>query len=216
MTNALAFFPARSPVDRGLLSVTPDRIGSTGTDTYTLGRDYCEAERFNSTATVNDFPIRIELDREGWREIEAQARKDRGNYGRLEYRPGDSLTYQPGGEKATVATARDMTDEPWTTKPSGASGDQFWDMAQELLRRYGREPGEIPEVMCFDPALFGRFQKVKLSKSVEAEKVLDFFYQGQGSPMLARVGPTFVGLIMPIDREKYVERQPAGADAHLW
>lgn len=215
MTNALAFFPARGQVNHALLSFWPDKVEATGTDTYTLGRDQCQAEDFQ-TADKAAFPVRVELDRDGWKEIEPQARKDKGYTGYLEYRPGDSLTFRPGGEKAEVATARDFSDEPWGYRINGAQKDAFWDMCDELLTRYGRESGEAPSAMAFDPALFGRFSKVKLSKATDHEKILDFWYQGQGAPMLAKVGATFHGLIMPIDREGYVEGQGDGSQDNLW
>lgn len=89
-------------------------------------------------------------------------------------------------------------------------------MCDELLTRYNRESGQAPQAMAFDPALFGRFGKVKISKSSDHEKILDFWYQGQGQPMLAKVGPTFHGLIMAIDRDGYVEGQGEGSEENLW
>jgi len=56
---------------------------------------------------------------------------------------------------------------------------------------------------------------VKTSKSVEADTILDLLWQGQAEPMLAKVGPSFVGAIMPIDRDVYVSNQPEGQEA-LW
>jgi hypothetical protein len=108
-----------------------------------------------------------------------------------------------------------MTGRRWETQVHGLEGKAFWDACAELLTRYAEQPLETPDVLCFDPALFGRFQKVKLSKSVKAEKVLDFLYQGRDAPMLAKVGPSFVGLIMPINRVAYAANQEDG-DESLW
>lgn len=217
MGNALAFFPARSPIKTAELRVWPDRLMATGTDTYTLGRDYCPAWNFNSTAPDHATPIRIELDRDGWRAIEAQTRKDKGNPGILEFRPGDCLTYRPGGDKAETVAGKDVTG---TADSFLISGDkvrrrEVWDLCDDLLERMSEVPEEMPNVMCFDPNLFGRFSKVKLSKEVKADKVLDFIWQGQGQPMLAKVGPTFVGCIMAIDRGSYAENQEDGNES-LW
>ena len=198
MTNALAFFPARSIVDTAQLRVWPDRIEATGTDTYTLGRDYCGLRDFNSTAT--EFPIRVELDREGWQAIEKSARMDKKATGVLEFRPGDCLTFIPSGEndKAEVATSKDMTGNgtPFRVEGDEMSRTALWEMCDELLTRLEATGGDI---RCFDPNLFGRFGKVKIPK-IENQKVVDFLWQGQMRPMLARVGPTFVGAVMPIDR----------------
>lgn len=198
MTNALAFFPARGIVDTAQLRVWPDKIESTGTDTYTLGRDYCEATNFQSVGT--EFPVRIELDREGWQAIEKNARFDRKGFGILEYRPGDCLTFYPQGDndKAEIATAKDMTGQgtPFKIEGDEMSRTILWEMCDVLLTRLEEIPGEI---RCFDPTLFGRFGKVKGHKGTD--KVVDFCWQDDMRPMLAKVGSTFVGAIMPINRE---------------
>lgn len=221
MGNALAFFPARSPIPTAELLVWPDRIMATGTDTYTIGRDWCDAHNFQCVDRIEP-PLSIELDRDGWKEIEAQARKDRGTKdnpagpGTLEYRPGDCLTFYPGGDKAEQATAKDVTGILTPKLSNGETMRDVWDLSQELLERMTETPAEQPDRMTFDPTLFGRFQKVKVSKSVDADKVLDFIWQGQGEPMLAKVGPTFVGAIMTIDRGAYNENQPEGSEEMLW
>jgi hypothetical protein len=211
MTNALAFFPARSVVDFASLRFWPDRIEATATDTYTMGRDWCSADTGLSCVTV-------ELERDGWRAIEEVARKDSGNWGRLDYYPGDCLVFSPGvseyrNKPLEPATAKDMTGKPWPCLIHELQGLEFWQACDELLERYDDPPTDNPDVLCFDPALFGRFQKVKLSKAFKGEKVLDFYYQGKEAPMLAKVGPTFRGLIMPINRSRYAENN---SNEGLW
>lgn len=214
MTNALAFFPARSQIKTAQLVVYPDRITATGTDAYTIGRDSCAAWNWQSQEA--DIPVHIEIDRDGWREIEAQARKDKKSTGTLDYLPGDCLTYRPGGDKAEIATAQDMTGKPWPNSVGGLSGIDFWDECAALLQRLDEPSDAIPGVMAFDPQYFGRFQKVKTPKEFDGEKILSFAYQGQSEPMLAKVGPSFVGAIMPIDLETYRENQPEEAEANTW
>jgi hypothetical protein len=90
---------------------------------------------------------------------------------------------------------------------------EVWALCDELLERMTQRPPEEPDVIAFDPDLFTRFRKVK--SSGDMDKVIDFVYQGQGNPMLAKIGPTFVGAIMPIDRAVYAANQDDGQDA-LW
>lgn len=215
-TNALAFFPARSIVKTALLRVYGGSIEATGTDTYTVGRDWCEVREWNSEAGAMDaLPIVIELDREGWADIEKQARADKGKTGRLEFTPGDALVFRPGGQKAENGVAQDMTGKLSTklTNSETLESREVWQLCDELLERMAERPMIEPHVIAFDPDLFTRFHRVK--PSGDAEKVIDFLYQGEGNPMLAKIGPTFVGAIMPIDRATYAANQDGGQDA-LW
>lgn len=216
MGNALAFFPARSPIKTAQLRVYPDRLVATGTDTYTLGRDECPIMSIEVDGKPS-IPVEVETDHAGWKEIEAQARKDKGNTGLLEYLPGDCLTYYPGGNKAEVATGKDETgnDKPFKVDGGEVERVAVWGLCDELLQRVKHNPTEAPEVLCFDPSLLGRFGKVKLDAAVKAEKVVDFVYQGAGQPLLAKVGPTFLGMLMPIDRDVYAENQDDGQEG-LW
>jgi hypothetical protein len=223
MANALAFFPARSVITTALLRFYPDRIVATGTDTYTLGRDECPAEDWRS-AEVADFPVEVELDRDGLKEIEDQCRRDKGNIATLEYRPGDCLTFFPGGsgtEKRPTATtpAKDMTHEGTTflVDKERVERKTIWELTDVLLERMRRQEMVMPDgPMAFDPTYFGRFGKVKVDKNAEADTILDLIYQGEELPMLAKVGPTFIGAIMPINRERYASRQPQGREFLWW
>ncbi len=219
-TNALAFFPARSPVKTALLTVDVLHDGATliatGTDTYTIGRDYCDARNVMHDGPRGNFVVPIELNREGWADIEKQARADKGQTGTLHFVPGDALIFHPSGKtKAEKGVAQDVTGVETTVLVSGdaMTTRDVWSLCDELLTRLEERPSHV---MTFDPALFVRFNKVKAPGDWEAEKVLDFAYQGESEPMLAKVGPTFVGAIMPVDRAKYaVEQAPDGQDG-LW
>lgn len=226
LSNALAFFPERSIVKRARIKIGYDCLEATATDTYTIARDECPAETLASQETPapgrngvssgaisghrNSLPCFLEVNREGLRALEEQARKDRGNWGRLDWIPGDCLTYVPTGDKANLVSAQDVTNTPWDMTVEGLAGEKFWNMCDDLLTRL-----DAGEVRAFDPQYLGRFGKVKTSKSVEADTILDLLWQGQAEPMLAKVGPSFVGAIMPIDRDVYVSNQPEGQEA-LW
>lgn len=216
-TNALAFFPARSQVKTALLRVWPDSIEATATDTYSMGRDVCGTRNFQHDMTGADFPIRIELDREGWQDIEKNARKDKGKTARLEFVAGDALLFRPGGDKAETGVAQDVTGEQTTSLIHGETMEsrEIWDMVDDLLDRLTETPVETPEILAFDPQLIIRFNKVRTPKDWDGEKILDLIYQGNAQPMLAKVGPSFVGAIMPIDRQVYAENQTEGEMA-LW
>lgn len=222
MANALAFFPARSPVKTGLLRFYPDRIVATGTDTYTLGRDECPASDWRSSE-AHTFPVEVELDRDGWRDIEDQCRRDKGGTAVLEYRPGDCLTFYPGtsgsAKRPTDTTpAKDVThsDTTFLIDKEKVERKSIWELTDTLLERMRRQEMVMPDgPMAFDPAYFGRFGKVKVDKDSDAETVLDLIYQGEELPMLAKVGPTFIGAIMPINRERYERNQPQGSE-YLW
>lgn len=222
MHNALAFFPARSAVKTAQFRFWPDRIVATGTDTYTLGRDECPAFGWKSSEQ-HTFPVEVELDRAGWRDIEAMARKDKKSTGILEYLPGDCLTYYPGAggtEKSPteIVPAKDvtLTDTTFLIDKEKVERRDIWSLCDQLLNRMRRTEMVMPSgPMAFDPSYFGRFGKVKIDKDLDAEIILDLIYQGEEAPMLARVGPTFIGAIMPIDRTEYAIRQPGGSD-FLW
>lgn len=210
LSNTLPFFPARSPVKVGRLEFEPGSIVATATDTYTIGRDTCDLD-------ADIAPIAVEVNREGWQALQETARKDKaGGWGRIEYHPGDALVFTPSTneykrgktvELLNPVAARDMTGERWEFTVEGLEGVEFWRMCDELLERMDGD------VRAFDPDYLGRFGKVRLPKDSETDKVLDLLWQGQTEPMLARVGPSFIGAIMPVDRLTYAENN--GKDA-LW
>lgn len=210
MANALAFWPAKSPVATGRLEIGHDTITATGTDTYTIGRDTCLLrEPSNLTDTVT-----VELGREDWAAVERQARKGKGHPARLTYVPGDSLVFHPSSKtEAEPVECADMTGRG-TTLVNGSTLESrdVWALCDELLTRLDVDG----ERLTFDPEYFGRFKKVKAPGDFGSEAVLDFVFQGDAEPMLAKYGPSFVGAIMPIDRVAYVAAQGEEAESGLW
>lgn len=210
MGNALAFFPAKGQVDTARLQiVVPDRIIATGTDTYTAGQDSCPCDGYTSP-NESALMQTVELDRDGWREIEAQTRKDKGETGVLQYEPGDCLIYMPGGRKASKAVAIDMTGKSTARfSTDGITTQGVWELIDDLFHRLGEQETRF----TFDPDYLARFSKVKIDKALGLDRVVDLAHQGDDEPMLAKVGPTFMGAIMPVDREVYTERQPEGQES---
>jgi hypothetical protein len=202
-------------VTTALLKVWSDCLEATGTDTYTIGRDECRARDFQSNADPGDMPIQIELDRDGWRDIEAQARKDKGYTGRLEFIPGDALIFHPGGPKAEKGVAQDKTGKGTTqfTNRDTLDTRDIWDLCDELLTVLQSRELQVPHIFTLDPSLLVRFNKVRSSGN--ADRVMDFNYQGEGHAILVKIGPTFIGAIMPIDREVYAANQDDGQEG-LW
>lgn len=216
LANGLVFFPARSVVKTGRVRLWPDRLEVTTTDTYAAGTDSCPAEFLGANDPPRAWPVSLELDRDGWRDIEKQARADRGNVGRVEYRAGDCLHFACGDGIRGVA--KDVTGKLTTRLVSGdaLASESVWALTDAMLERLRGEPTVAPERLTFDPALLGRFGKVRTPDSWGGGKVLDLIYQGPGEPLLAKVGPSFVGAIMPVDRAAYVDAQGPEGQAALW
>ncbi|MCG5459634.1 hypothetical protein PSH03_005420 [Micromonospora sp. PSH03] len=68
----------------------------------------------------------------------------------------------------------------------------------DIIGAAEKRPGVIPGVMTLDPVLWSRFAKVKADKS---ERMADVLMTDGYEPVLIKIGPTFKGLLMPIERE---------------
>jgi len=198
--NALAFFPARSMVKTARVQVSPAGLTVTGTDGYAIGQD---------TAPVEDYEgpsggVTLHVGRDALADLDSAGRKDKKGFGRLEVKPGDGLVFRPGNNDTPTA-AQDV---------SAQADDALWGMLDSLFTRLEGRPLAVPELVAFDPALLARFSKVKAPKGKDGlGRALDMLIFDAKEPILIKIGPTFRGVIMPIDREVHGEN--VGQDG-LW
>lgn len=190
LNNALAFCPARNvATDHILIGGEPGRVYAAGTDSYCAGWDSVEAD--NSTSW------RIEVHREHAALLERHARMDKKGTGegRLDnLLPVRSLTFVGGMDGG----------EPVTYGYRPPAHSDMWEVIEESL---------TPEQqfrVAFTPTYLSRFAKVKADKD---ERIIDVAIDGPDAPVLMKIGPTFRGLIAPVNRPRHAEL--IGAES-LW
>lgn len=202
--NAIAFIPARSLIKTARLVFTKERLIAEGTDGYAAGSDWALIE--SSKVPEGEY-VELLIERgsapsgdkpgSGIALLESVARKEGKKYPAT-LSIGDQLTLDVQGEKATVAIANNGHDEG------------VYSALAEVFGSAEKREAAIPGVVCFDPALLSRFTKVKADKT---ERMADFLMSDTHGPVLVKIGPSFRGLIMPIDREDHANKQgPEG----LW
>lgn len=186
--NAGAFVPARADIKMLCLRLKADTIEAAGTDGYAAGTDSIPAH-------VTGGPVSFALSSESMTAIEQAARAVKK----------DTVTLQIGETDVTLMWAIkgnpdsltvEMLPYPW----------QDWGALDEMLNRPVTELR--PSFVAFDPALFSRFAKVR----AENDRVMDLWFHSAELPVLAKIGPTFRGLVMPLKRERAAEYAPEG----LW
>lgn len=198
--NAYSFMPARSAVKTARIELGPAGLRVTGTDGYAVGQD---------TAPLEDYEgppegVTLHVDRVALADLDTAGRKDKKGFGRLEIRPGDGLIFRPANN-----------DFPTCAQDAAAHADErVWEMIDGLFTRLEGRPLALPELVAFDPALLARFSKVKAPKGKDGlGRALDMCVFDSKEPILCKIGPTFRGVIMPIDRD--VHEQNVGPDG-LW
>lgn len=193
LNNTLAFLPARSRVKQAQIQLTGPYIFVTTTCSYTVGTDYCP---------VADFfieEITRYLDRDAFVELEKAVRADKKSRATLEFHD-DHLWYFPGHAE----------QEPTVLPLATCTEPKVWPAVAELLARLDDGAPSLPQTVAFDPALLMRFSKVKADKD---ERVADLLITAPDLPILVKIGPTFTGCIMPIDRDDHAKKQ---GDDGLW
>ncbi|MFI8237588.1 hypothetical protein ACIF83_10105 [Streptomyces sp. NPDC085866] len=198
--NALAFLPARAMVKTARIEVGPAGLRATGTDGYAIGQDSGPVEDYEGPADG----VTLHVDRSVLADLDTAGRKDKKGFGKLEIRPGDGLIFRPGNN-----------DTPTVGQDAAASADDaLWGMVDTLFTRLEGRPLALPELVAFDPALLMRFSKVKVPKGKgNLDRALDMCIFNSKEPILVKIGPTFRGVIMPIDRDVHAEN--VGPDG-LW
>ncbi|QLE71098.1 hypothetical protein FGW37_05305 [Streptomyces rectiverticillatus] len=146
-------------------------------------------------------PVVIEIARDDLATLDKAARTAKGEIS-LSVKPGDGLVLgYPYGGGAAVAIM----------DAAGRQGTpaELWEACDELIARLCECPGRV----AFDPATLARFAKVKTTKGTSP--MLDMAVGDETTPVLCKVGPSFVGAIMPVDRGIAGSAQVRGPD-FLW
>lgn len=193
--NAGAFVPARAQTKMLALRIVGDRVETAGTDSYAVGTDSAPA---NVTTTGQTFPLGVAhaLSRDDMADIESAARQRKKELVTLILEP-TLIALQwatPEGEPERLEVA----PEPYPA--------QAWQAVETMLNRQRGE--SRPEFVAFDPALFAHFAKVRAEK----DRVMDLWFSSAESPVLVKIGETFRGLVMPLQRAQ-AERYTADG---LW
>ncbi|WP_326827376.1 hypothetical protein [Streptomyces sp. NBC_01751] len=204
--NALAFLPARAQVKTARLELSPNGLRATGTDAYAIGQDSCLLESYEGPPEGITFHV----SRETLAELDTGGRKDKKGFGRIEIRPGDGLIFQSANNDTPVV-AQDMRE---------LIDGRLWPLVDDLFTRLDGRPPSMPELVAFDSQLLARFSKVKVAKvkgksGENLERALDMCIFDAKEPILIRIGPTFKGVIMPIDRDVHRENVEQD-DGGLW
>jgi hypothetical protein len=194
--NALAFLPARSMVKTARLQLGPAGLRATGTDGYAIGQDSAPVEDYEGPTGG----VTVHVDRSVLADLDTAGRKDKKGFGRLEVKSADGLVFRPGNN-----------DTPTAGQDLSATAEPVWDFIDDLFTRLEGRPLALPELVAFDAALLARFSKVKAPKvklegsGANLERCLDMCVFNAREPILIKIGPTFRGVIMPIDREVHAE-----------
>lgn len=203
--NALAFSPARSDVKTARIQVRPDGFTVTGTDGFAIGQDSCALDEYDGPPEG----LTLHVDRAALSDLDSGGRKDKKGYGRIEFRPGDGLVFKPANNDVPTV-ARDLT---------GEANGPLWGMVDSLLSRMERKSPALPELIAFDPQLLAYFSKVKVPKvrtsDMNLERAMDLCVFDAREPVLVKIGRTFRGAIMPINREVHRANVEQG-DGGLW
>lgn len=186
--NAGAFVPARAETKMLALIIGSEQVEARGTDGYAAGVDYAPAHTTGGTA-------RLALSKEDMELVERTARSQKKELVTLTVAP-QRLTVQFAENGEPNAT--DVQALPYP--------GQAWGMLDSLLCRTLGEAR--PEFVAFDPALFSRFSKVR----AEQDRVMDLWFSSAQLPVLVKIGATFRGLVMPLQRQQAAEYTPEG----LW
>lgn len=198
--NALAFMPARSAVKVCRIEFEADgphgHLWITSTDLFAVGRDYAEGSTDDSGTAET-----LDLSREDLQTLDKIARAKKKEDIRIRIADQDGLSV--------------MDDNgdwlPFLDRSAERKPADLWARVDDLLMRLQREEHIVPTFLTLDPALFARFGKVKTS----GETIADLYVSSPDDPVLVKIGPTFVGAVMPVDREDAATSDQIGPEG-LW
>lgn len=194
--NALAFMPARSQVKYARIVIENDAVYTAGTDGYAAGTDWAEVNECQGLPLEG---LTLLVDKEALTLLDRAARESKKAPASLQVE-GNLLTFA-GGEDVELLTVETFQDEHTAN---------IYEHLTELIGAREAKPPVIPGVLCLDPALWSKFTKVKADKG---DRKADLLMSDSYEPVLIKIGPTFKGLLMPIERE--VHAANVGADG-LW
>jgi hypothetical protein len=168
-----------------LITVDADGMTILGGDPYAAAFDTAPAESFTASPAVRR-PVQIELRREGLDAVASFCRQHPKQDVTLSWFPGDGLVLQCGPARESVPDA------------AGATPAAAWTALRDLFERY-EDPSSV---FVLDMGLTTRFRLVKSDKG---ERRAAWMIRDPEEPILVKVGPTFRGLMMPIDIERHAE-----------
>lgn len=232
LANAGAFVPAKAITQMLALRLSDGRVEARGSDGYAAGIDY-------APAALTGPSVAVALTRDDMGTIESKARAGKTNNVTLTVE-AHSVTLTLWGQQKSQAKANPQEPQAavqvpqeqalWPSSPQAPAEAQEpeselaaetetmveveateyplapWAQLEELLAR--SRPEARPEFVAFDPLLFARFAKVRAMP----DRVMDLWFDSAESPVLVKIGPTFQGLVMPLQRERAEAYTPEG----LW
>jgi hypothetical protein len=195
--NALAFMPARSAVKvcRIIANFDALELGITATDLYCASGDYAEV----STDDLSPVEESIDLSREDLQTLDKIARAKKKEDIRIEIRHQDGLSIEDDNGAWM----------PFLDASSKRQPADLWERVDEMLTRLERVSPVIPGTLMVDPAFFSRFGKVKC----EGETIADLYISSPDDPILVKIGRTFRGAIMPVDRAEASRSEGIGIES---
>jgi hypothetical protein len=166
-----------------LFTLSPGGLTILGGDPYAAAHDTAPVE---SCTAARGLPVVFELPREGLDAVTSFCRQHAKQTIRLEWFPGDGLVMACGASRESVEDGAGLT-------PPAA-----WQALEGLFERY-----EDPRsVFVLDMGLASRFRLVKSDKN---ERRAAWMIRDPEEPILVKVGPSFRGLMMPINSEVHAE-----------
>jgi hypothetical protein len=205
--NALAFMPARSAVKvcRLMLSMHPeppynDELIITATDLFTVGRDYAAVCSNDGGPNAHW----IDLSRGDLQE------RDRAARGKKK----EDLTIRIVHEDGLSVKDDNGAWIPFLDKSAQRNPEDLWSRVRELLDGMESGPNMLPpKCLTIDPKMLSAFGKVKPANGKEC--VADLYLRGNEGQILVKIGETFTGAIMPVDREEAEASNGIGPEG-LW
>lgn len=184
LDNGHSFLPARSRLPYVRVTFFPEFVSATATDGYAGGHDFCPTEYVEGRA-----PLTVGIARDDAAALAKAARADKKGTGRISVTVAQVVTYtDTEGNATTVEALPTIADEA------------AWQAVDDLLHSLEDRGASLPQTVLFDPGLLMRFSKVKCEKG---DRAADLRITGPHDPVMVRIGPTFRGFVMPIDRGTY-------------
>lgn len=187
IASNVALVAKKNPTIRSvMLTLTPDHVLTIlGGDPYAAAFDSAPVPA-NRCKAPRGAVVEIELPREGLDAVAGFTRKHPKEDVGLAWFPGDGLILTAGTDREAVEDGTGMTPR------------KAWQALRELFDRY-EDPSSV---FMLDMALAARF---RLVKSDTNERRADWMIRDPEEPILIKTGPTFRGLMMPIQRERHAE-----------
>lgn len=192
LSNAYVMVPARAQEQHFTVNIGDGFVMAGGSDGYMAGIDYAEAQ------TTGDINRGVSISRDSLEDIERIARlTGKKNNVQLLLKSGAlRLLYQDENGDVQFHDAEE----------AGKMEAEVWNLILDLMDPEEFKP-EFPKYSAFNPALFARLAKVK----AEQKEAMDIWWgRADERPALVKVGPTFVALVMPLDRDRSRKYSPTG------